>query len=94
MEEASRATVVVVHAGTSPRGSSEILRWLRVLMPTALFVMSPGVAPLDEAYDVINIDADASDLGPLALADAIVRDRENRRRAGPSAEDPRSKTHK
>jgi len=90
MEEASRTTVIVVRGGTNSSRSSEIRRWLRVLLPTALLVMSPAVAPFGEAYDVIIVDVDASDPGPLALADAIVRDRESRKNPELSVGHPES----
>jgi hypothetical protein len=73
-----RTVVVVVHPGTNPHRPAEILRWLRWLLPAALLVVAPAAVPLGDAYDVITIDADAVESGPLSLADAIARGREDR----------------
>lgn len=72
-EAAGRRVVVVVRGGSRAR---EIKRWLRALLPTAILVASPGALPLGDtcdACDVVTLDADAADAGPLSLAAAITR---------------------
>ena len=72
MNDRARTVVVVVKPGTSPRRSATIVRWLRCLLPAALLVVTD--APLASAPgddDVITLDADAIDSGPLSVASAI-----------------------
>lgn len=63
--------VIVVPPGTRTR---TVLGWLRALFPAAmLLVASPApftTAPDDE---VVVLDADAVDAGPLSLADAVAK---------------------
>ncbi len=69
----TRTVVVVVHPETSPGRSSEILRWLRWLLPTALLVIAPTSATFSELEQVITIDVDAVGSGPLSVAAAVDR---------------------
>jgi hypothetical protein len=102
-----RETVVVlVRSSTNFRRSDEILSWLRRLLPTALLVIAPAALP-SAAEDVITIDADAVESGPLSLADALARashavpiamggdggDDRERSRARSSDGDARAKDH-
>jgi hypothetical protein len=72
-ENAARRVVVVVRGGARAR---EIKRWLRALLPTAVLVASPGALPLGDAgdaCDVVTVDGEAADAGPLSLAATIAR---------------------
>ena len=82
-EKSGKPLLVVVRPGTNPRRSGQLLRWLRWLLPTALLVVAPAAPPLGDAYDVITVDADAVESGPLSLADAIARDRSRAAREAP-----------
>ena len=67
----------------SPRKSIEVLRWLRWLLPAALLVVSSSPLPAGSGHEVIAIDADSIDSGPLSVADAVDRVlRERREPAG------------
>lgn len=65
--------------------ASEIRRWLRALLPTAILVATPAALPPDGPYDLVTIDADATDPGPLSIADAIARDLQSRADASAEA---------
>jgi hypothetical protein len=86
MSDSSKTVVVLVHPTTSPRHSSEILRWLRWLLPAALLVVAPASAPLSQLDDVITLDADDVASGPLSVADALTRgvERASKDRSGGS----------
>jgi hypothetical protein len=71
MSEANETMVVVVRPGRSARRSSQVLRWLRCLLPAAYFVVTD--ARFGSAANVITIDADVVD-SPLAVAHALLRD--------------------
>ncbi|HET9594439.1 MAG TPA: hypothetical protein VFP65_02610 [Anaeromyxobacteraceae bacterium] len=72
MNDGNPTMVVVVRPADTPRKSIEVLRWLRWLLPAALLVVSAGetVALGDQ---VITIDAEEIESGPLSLADALER---------------------
>jgi hypothetical protein len=75
MRESSPVVRVVVRPGTDPRRAAAIARWVRWLLPAALLVVSgasPG-APFPPLEDVITLDADDLDTGPLAIASAVER---------------------
>lgn len=75
MTDRTPVVVLLVRPGTSPRRSANLLRWLRWLLPAALLVVSqvpPGPA---DAADVITLDADSVESGPLSLADALAKAR-------------------
>jgi NAD(P)H-dependent FMN reductase len=70
-----RTVVLLVGASTSPRRSSRVLRWLRVLLPTALLIVSSAPLPSGDEDDVITLDVDdVADAGPLSLAAALTRE--------------------
>ena len=71
MSESGPVVVLLVRPGTPPRRSASIVRWLRWLLPAALLVVSrvPMEPPQDD--EVITLDADAIESGPLSVADAI-----------------------
>ncbi len=71
--------VLVVGAETSPRRSSEIMRWIRALVPAALILVSSApLAPPSPDDDVVTLSADDVDAGPLAVAAALARHRSGR----------------
>lgn len=76
MSARSRRLVVSLRPGASPRRAGEVARWIRALLPAAILLVGPA-APLPSPGggddEVITIDADAVQSGPLAIADAIVR---------------------
>lgn len=53
------------------------MRWLRALLPAAILLVGTGAgSPLAEGLeDVISLDADAVESGPLSLAHALARER-------------------
>jgi hypothetical protein len=71
MRDRNPVVVLLVHPETSPRRSANLLRWLRWLLPAALLVVSQVPLGPSEATDVITLDADAIESGPLSLADAL-----------------------
>jgi hypothetical protein len=72
MKDRARTVVVVVRPGTNPRRSAVLLRWLRWLLPTALLIVSNASVALPQGEDdVITLDADAIESGPLSVASAI-----------------------
>jgi hypothetical protein len=78
MSESGPVVVVLVRPGTPARRSASIVRWVRWLLPAALLVVS-GV-PLDppQTDDLITLDADDPESGPLSVADAIGKALERR----------------
>ncbi len=78
MGEGISTVVLVVGKATSPRRSSEIMRWVRALVPAALILVSS--APLAAAAsDVVTVNVDEVDAGPLSIAAALARPRGERR---------------
>lgn len=75
MAERRRTLGVAVRAG-DPRRAREVLRWVRWLLPAAILLVGP--APSPEVDEVITIDADAVQSGPLSVADALVRGHDRR----------------
>lgn len=75
-----RKVVVVVRPGSSRRRSTEVVRWIRALLPAAILMVAGGGAPPPgvEANEVITIDVDSIPSGPLSLADALARERGSR----------------
>ena len=68
------STVVVVVGGeTNPRRPIEILRWIRALVPAALILVSSAPIDLGSRDDVVTVNADDVDAGPLAVAAALTR---------------------
>jgi hypothetical protein len=79
MTVARSVVVLVVKPGSSARRSTRLVRWLRWLLPAALLIVSQKPLFPPGADDVMTLDADAVESGPLAVADAIVKARELRR---------------
>ncbi|HEY6098123.1 MAG TPA: hypothetical protein VIW03_01745 [Anaeromyxobacter sp.] len=74
MSEARPTVIVRVRPDTSPRRAAEILRWIRCLLPAAMLVVTqapPPAPPYDD--DVVSIDADDVESGPLSIAAALAR---------------------
>ncbi len=67
--------VLVVGEKTSPRRSSEIVRWIRALLPAALIMVSSAPIAADASDDVITVRVDELDAGPLAVAAELARPR-------------------
>jgi NAD(P)H-dependent FMN reductase len=66
--------VFLVGPKTSPRRSSRVLRWARVLLPTALLIVAAAPLPSAGDDDVITLDVDdVADAGPLSLAVILAR---------------------
>ncbi len=78
MDSNAPVVVLVVKPSTPARKRAALLRWLRWLVPAALLVVSQKPMAIPGADDVITLNADAIDSGPLAVADAIVKAREGR----------------
>ncbi len=71
-----RRVVVVVRPGTNPRRASEVLRWLRWLVPAAVLLVAPAPGPPSAPEDVtVSVDVDEVASGPLSVADALLRER-------------------
>lgn len=69
-----KRVIVVVSRAADPRRVRVVVRWLRVLLPTAALVLSAGAASLNTvAEEVITLDVDGLPSGPLSLADALAR---------------------
>ncbi len=70
-----RPTVVLIVRPTTDRSRRrQLLRWLRLLLPAAMLLVSEvPLADITDSDSVITIDADAVDSGPLSLADSIAR---------------------
>ena len=77
MNARHRRLVVSLRPGASPRRAGEVARWIRVLVPAAILLVGSAIPPPSfgggDADEVITIDVDAVQSGPLAIADAIVR---------------------
>ncbi len=78
MREGISTVVLLVRPGTSARRSSEILHWLRCLVPAALLVVSSAPFDAGPADDVITLRADDIEAGPLSVADALGKARGRR----------------
>ncbi|HEX9051900.1 MAG TPA: hypothetical protein VF841_15325 [Anaeromyxobacter sp.] len=70
--------VLVVAEGTSPRRSGEMMRWVRALLPAALILVSSAPLAAPTSDDVITVNVDEVDAGPLAVAAALGRTRSGR----------------
>lgn len=71
-----RRVVLVVRPGSSRRRASEVLRWVRWLVPAAVLLVSPAPLPAGEVdATTICVDVDEVASGPLSVADALLRDR-------------------
>lgn len=70
--------VVIVRPATSPRRAIEIMRWVRWMLPAAMLIVAPAPVGWADSSEVITIDADAVESGPLSLADALARSRRAR----------------
>jgi hypothetical protein len=71
--------VLLVSAKTSPRRSSRVSRWVRLLLPTALLIVSARPLSPGAEDDVITLDVDdVADAGPLSVAAALARRSEGR----------------
>jgi hypothetical protein len=73
MREGAPVVRVLVRPGTNPRRPAVIARWVRWMLPAALLIVSevsPDALPGDDD-DVITLDADDVDAGPLSVASAI-----------------------
>jgi hypothetical protein len=78
MAENGRRLVVAVRPGSSPTRSGEVLRWIRRLLPAAILFVGTAALPVEDADEVISVDVDEVESGPLSLADALVRDHRRR----------------
>ena len=67
--------VLVVGEKMSPRRSSEIMRSIRALLPAALIMASSAPIAADASDDVITVQVDELDAGPLAVAAELARPR-------------------
>lgn len=71
-----RRVVVVVRPGSSQRRASEVLRWLRWLVPAAILLVAPAPLPPGDAdTTTVSVDVDEVASGPLSVADALLRER-------------------
>jgi anti-sigma factor RsiW len=73
-----RRLVVVLRPGANARRSREVVRWIRALLPAAILLIGPGPSGMlagDDDDPVLTVDADSVRSGPLALADALTRNR-------------------
>lgn len=76
MSSGGRRVVVVVRPGASARRSREVVTWIRALLPAAILLVGAGAAASPCAADVdevITLDVDSVESGPLSLADALAR---------------------
>ncbi len=73
----ARSTRPVVVLRTSPARDAHVktlARWVRAMLPAALLVIAPVGAPVSQLPgDVIALDVQDVDSGPLSVADALVR---------------------
>lgn len=67
-----RPLVIVVRPARDGRRLSEVLRWIRAMVPAAILLVAPTAPPSDLPDDasVIQVDADGVD-GPLAMASLL-----------------------
>ncbi len=78
VEDEARRLIVSIQ-GRDPRRSGEVRRWIRLLLPTAILLLgSPPSPPPDGTDEVITVDADAVQSGPLSIAAALLRDHARR----------------
>jgi len=73
MREKGRRLVVAVRPGLKSGRSGEVLRWIRRLLPAAILLVGTPALPPEDGDELISIDVDAVESGPLSLADALVR---------------------
>ena len=66
-------TVIVLVKPGSAGPPAALLRWVRWLLPAALLVVSQGTITPTLSNDAIVLNADDADVGPLSVADAIVK---------------------
>jgi len=71
-------TVVVLVKPGSAAPPAALLKWVRWLLPAAFLVVSQGPVIPTVSKDVIVLNADDIDAGPLTVADAIVKAIERR----------------
>ncbi len=67
--------VLVVRSGTSPRRSGEVMRWVRALVPAALILVLSSPTAIAPSDDVVTVNVDEVDAGPLSVAAALARPR-------------------
>lgn len=70
--------VLVVNERTSPRRSSEIMRWVRALVPAAFIMVSSAPFVAGARDDVVTLNVDDVDAGPLSIAAELARPRGDR----------------
>lgn len=74
MSQGDPTVVLLVKPETSPRRSSRVARWVRVLLPTAVLIVASAPLPPTLGDDLITLDVDAvADAGPLSLAATLAR---------------------
>lgn len=77
MGSRGKRVTVVVRPGASARRSSQVVTWIRALLPAAVLLIggAGGASPPDvgDAEDVITLDVDGVESGPLSVADALAR---------------------
>ena len=74
MTERGPTVVLIVRPTTDRSRRRQLLRWLHLLLPAAMLLVSEvPLAGTADADPVITIDADSIESGPLSLADTIVR---------------------
>jgi hypothetical protein len=71
MRDERSTVVLVVRPGANPRRSSEVMRWIRALAPAALIVVSSVAFDAGTSDDMVTLQCDDVDSGPLAVADAL-----------------------
>jgi hypothetical protein len=75
VDEGAPTVVLLVTPTTSPRRSSRVSHWVRVLLPSALLIVAAAPLPSSKGEDLITLDVDdVADAGPLSLAAALARE--------------------
>lgn len=78
MAERTRKLVVTIRPGKDPRRAGEVLRWIRWLLPAAILLVGSAPTVPSDPDEVITLDVDAMQSGPLCVADALARERGHR----------------
>jgi len=73
VEPSPEPLIIVVRPGEDRRRAGEVIRWIRRLLPAAVLLVAPVQLPADATAEVISVDVETVESGPLSLAETLLR---------------------